>query len=235
MRYRLLIVSLLLLASACSLPERKARRLERRLLEQIPILFADDILPVAFSPARMDSIRSACASFRKTLDEQLKTAPSGLAADVLQRVGRTLQEYEHRASRLQNDPSFYDIGAYLRSSLALNDPLEKRLEYVAMQLERSPAYYAAARANLRPTNADNIRKAIDIQRNTMLLLQDELPAVIQNSDLRTAEKAALLEAARQCRLDVKNYLAFCRSALFELQNQDLEKARHKDASLSGGK
>jgi hypothetical protein len=130
-----------------------------------------------------------------------------------------LQGYELRAERLRSDPSFYDIGAYLRTTLAQSDPSEKRMAYIAAQLERTKAYYAAARVNLRPTETEKINNAIDIQRNTLLFLQNELPDSIQAAALKPDKKTALLEAVQQSRLEVKDYIAFCRSLLFELQNQ----------------
>jgi len=224
MKYLLLTGFILLFLSACSSPEGKAKRLERHILEQIPILFADDVLPVVFTPARTDSIRSACQLFRKRIDEQLNAASEGAARNILLRSDLLLQGYELRAERLHSDPSFYDIGAYLKPILAQRDPSEKRMEYIAAQLERTKSYYAAARVNLRPTETEKINKAIDIQRNTLLFLQKELPDAIQASSLKPNEKTALLKLAQQSRLEIKDYIAFCRSWMFELQASGLEEA-----------
>lgn len=212
----------LLLAAACSSPEDKARKLERQMLEQIPILFADDVLPVVFTQSRTDSINAVCRTFRKRMDEQLNTAPDAAASMILQRADRSLQSYEQRAKRLISDPSFYNIGTYLQTVLALNDPIDKRMEFLSLQLERTQAYYAAARANLRPTKADDVQQAIDIHRSTLLFLQNELPDSIQISSLKQREKTALMKAVHQSRLDVKDYIAFCRSLQFELQQQGIE-------------
>lgn len=227
MKYWILIGWAVLLASACSSPEGKAKRLERQLLEQIPILFADDVLPVIFTPARTDSIRAACQLFRTRMDVQLNSAPEDAAKNILQGADLMLQGYELRAERLRSDPSFYDIGAYLRTTLAQSDPSEKRMAYIAVQLERTKAYYAAARVNLRPTETEKINNAIDIQRNTLLFLHNELPDSIQAAALKPDKKTALLEAVQQSRLEVKDYIAFCRSLLFELQNQGVEEELDK--------
>ncbi len=227
MKYWMLIGWAVLLASACSSPEGKAKRLERQLLEQIPILFADDVLPVIFTPARTDSIQAACQLFRTRMDVQLNSAPAGAAKNILQSADLVLQGYELRAERLYSDPSFYDIGAYLRTTLAQSDPSEKRMEYIAAQLERTKAYYAAARVNLRPTETEKINNAIDIQRNTLLFLQNELSDFIEATALKPDKKTALMEAVQQSRLEVKNYIAFCRSLLFELQNKGVEEELDK--------
>ncbi len=227
MKYWMLIGWAVLLASACSSPEGKAKRLERQLLEQIPILFADDVLPVIFTPARTDSIQAACQLFRTRIDVQLNSAPAGAAKNILQSADLVLQGYELRAERLYSDPSFYDIGAYLRTTLAQSDPSEKRMEYIAAQLERTKAYYAAARVNLRPTETEKINNAIDIQRNTLLFLQNELSDFIEATALKPDKKTALMEAVQQSRLEVKNYIAFCRSLLFELQNKGVEEELDK--------
>ena len=161
------------------------------------------------------------------MDVQLNSAPEGAAKNILQSADLMLQGYELRAERLRSDPSFYDIGAYLRTTLAQSDPSEKHMEYIASQLERTKAYYAAARVNLRPTETEKINNAIDIQRNTLLFLQNELPDSIQAAALKPEQKTALLEAVQQSRLEVKDYIAFCRSLLFELQNQGVEEELEK--------
>ncbi len=222
MKHVILTGCILMLVSACSSPEGKARRLERQILEQIPILFADDVLPVVFTASRTDSIRAVCHLFRERVDEQLKSEPEGVAKNILQRANLMLQGYEQRTERLHSDPSFYDIGAYLRTILAQSDPSEQKMEYIASQLERTKAYYAAARANLLPTEAEKINNAIDIQRNTIRFLQNDLPDAIQAAALKPEIKTALMKTVHQSSLEVKDYIAFCRSLLFELQNQGVE-------------
>lgn len=227
MKYVLWMGWAIMLVSACSSPESKAKRLERQILEQIPVLFADDVLPVVFTPARTDSIQATCRLFRKRMNDQLNSKPDAAAASVLQRADLALQGYEQRARRLYSDPSFYDIGVYLNTVLLLNDPTDKRMKYLSLQLDRTKAYYAAARENLRPKEAKAIYNAIDMQRNTMLLLQNILPDSIQAANLKPDETKALLKAVQQSRLEVKDYIAFCRSLLFELQNQSVEEELEK--------
>lgn len=228
MKYGWMISCVLLLGSSgCSSPEGKARKLERQMLEQIPLLFADDVLPVVFTKTRTDSILAACLLFRKRIDEQLNSKPDPAVATILKRADLALQGYELRAERLHSDPSFYDIGVYLNTVLVLNDPIDKRMEYLALQLQRTQAYYAAARANLRPTEAESIYKAIDVQRSTLLFLQTQLPDSIQIASLQPNEKTALTKAVHQSRLELKDYIAFCRSLLYELQNQGIEQELEK--------
>lgn len=220
MKYALLSCGLLILAcTACQSPEQKAQRLEKRILREMPALFAGEILPRILTPAALDSITQRCRSYRLQADALGARHSSPKANTALLRIDQLLTDCEARLSAARSDPSWYNLGGHLKTTLAQRDiPLPKRLATLHDQMALTKDWYAAARQNLRSPQPDNTRLAIRKHLLALEFLRQELPDSIAQSSLPEAEKQRCLQAAANTQLQVKDYIAFCQSLLFEHQD-----------------
>jgi len=126
--------------------------------------------------------------------------------------------------RTQQDPSLYNIGEPMRRILQNVDvPLQNRLQQIENYLQLSEEYYAAAKLNLIHPDATKISSAIQQQLQTLRFLQKELPDSVRNANLQKLQRVAFLTSTKSATLAVKDYLAFCRSILFEYQDSAFQK------------
>ncbi len=210
---------LLLACTACQSPEQKALRLEKRILRELPAMFAGEILPRILTPAALDSAAQLCLAYRQKADAIRSHTSSPKVRAALLRIDQLLADYEARLSAARADPSWYNLGGHLKTTLAQRDtPLPKRLATLNDQMALAQAWYAAARQNLRNPQPDNTRLAIRKHLLALELLRQELPDSIAQSSLSDAEKQRYLQAVANTQLQVKDYIAFCQSLLFEHQD-----------------
>lgn len=216
MRGIIYILWLSALFASCTSPEREIRRMEQQMLLQLPLLFADEVLPVVFTPELMDSIGVACAAFRAQTHRisQRRLKPVALAS--LDRANEFLTQYETLLQTLRTDPSYYNLGGYLKTTLAQEKtPLYWRMPVIKAQMLRSGPYYAAARRNLSRPDPGRARIAVQKHLLTMEFLEGELRDSVSAAGLDPFETEEILGQLYQTRLEVKDYLAFCRSIIFE--------------------
>ncbi len=216
MRAIVTLLCLLVAAMGCTSPERQVQRIERQMLEQLPPLLADEVQPVIMTPSLLDSAGQVCDDFRKRLDalSRLNLKPHGRAD--LNRAERFLSAYEARVRSAAVNPASYNLGKHLKISLApSSSPLHKRLSTLLDQMKRAAPYYAAARENIRNPDPDLTKAAIVEHLGALEFLQTALPDSIAAARLSEAEKRDLAAEAVRTRIEVKDYIAFCRSLLFE--------------------
>lgn len=222
MRLIILPVGMLLCLAACTSPDRQIRHLEQDMLAEFPLLLADEILPVVFTEQRMDSIASACAVFRSRVERigQRKLNPEQTAA--IEHAHRQLAEYESFYKELSTNPDTYNLGGYLKNTLVqASMPMPRRLPMLTAQMERADLYYAAARNNLNRPEPERARIAVRKHLHALELLDGELRDSLAGAKLDPYERETFEEALLKAKLAIKDYIAFCRSIVFE----------HRDSTL----
>ena len=115
------------------------------------------------------------------------------------RFERSLWELETFRS-WQWQPSTYNIAGEIDLLVTTEyAPLDTRLRHVMARLERVPAYYEAAAANIADPTLEHTQLAILQNRGALTVLGPELARKVETSGLSPAEKslfAQRLEAAR---------------------------------------
>ncbi len=227
MKHALLSCGLLILTcTACRSPERKAQRLEKQILKEMSVLFAGEVLPRILTPEALDSIAQRWQVYRRQTDALSARTSSPKANAALLRIDQLLTDYEARISAARSDPSWYNLGDHLKITLAQRDiPLHKRLVTLYDQMALTKDWYAAARQNLRSPQPDNARLAIHKHLLALEFLRQELPDSIAQCRLPEAEKQRYLQAIANTQLQMKDYIAFCQSLLFEHQDSLLQQSK----------
>lgn len=164
-----------------------------------------------------------CAARRQFIDTQIKAlnafSPARLSAaqsQAWQGYRQTLDKLFAELTNLQSDPSLYNPVGHWKAVLAQsNSPLDERLHRISRQMQKATAYFSAAKANLRKPIPRQTELAIQKQLLAINFLNTELLDSIALSSLSVADRDTLRLRAYATKIAVKDYLAFCRSLLFE--------------------
>jgi uncharacterized protein (DUF885 family) len=97
-------------------------------------------------------------------------------------------------------------------------PLETRLRHVMARLERIPAYYAAATANIADPTLEHTQLAILQNRGALTVLGPELAKNVDASALSAAEKMIFTQRLEAARAAVNEYISFCNALEARLKN-----------------
>lgn len=120
----------------------------------------------------------------------------------------------------QWDPSGYNVANTF--ALLLNTeyaPLDQRLRTVLRRLGRVPAYYAAARANIRNPSREHTQLAIDQNEGALEVFGPELDKQIAGSGLSARERAEFKRRLAAARGAIQGYIDWLK-ALDARQAQD---------------
>ncbi len=165
-------------------------------------------------------ILSARQQFIDTQIKALQTFPPARLSATQNKAWRsyeqTLDQLFAELENLQRDPSLYNPVGHWKTVLAKSKPpLDTRLRRISQQMQDANAYFSAAKANLRAPIASRIELAIQKQLLAIKFLNTELPDSIALSSLSTDDRDTLMLRTYDTKIAVKDYLAFCRSLLFE--------------------
>lgn len=131
-------------------------------------------------------------------------------------IQNTLKDHSERLHALQKDPAIYNMGGVLKALLAKSSmPLDQRLVKIAAYLPKTRPYYAAAKTNLQTPTPERLALSIDKQLLTLRFMQTELMDSLTNATLGEPQRQDIVQQAAAAQIAVKDYLAFCRSLLFE--------------------
>jgi uncharacterized protein (DUF885 family) len=163
-------------------------------------------------PARRDSNR---AFYARHLEKLNAFDPKVLTES--QRVDWVLIKNRLEASLWSQDtfrawrwqPSSYNVGGNL-SVLLTRDyaPLEKRLTHLMAKLERVPAYYRAAMANIANPTLEHTELAIIQNRGALNGLGADLTKRVEASGLSAEEKALFGRRLTEARNAIEGYIAY---------------------------
>ncbi len=131
------------------------------------------------------------------------------------RADRAMLENEFLATRWsltelrswQWNPSVYNVAepcARLRDLTFA--PLDERLRMFSRRLERVPAYYSAAKANIEAPTREHTRLAIDQNRGALAVFGPDLEHTLEMSDLSAAERAAFNERLAAARAAIEDFV-----------------------------
>lgn len=92
------------------------------------------------------------------------------------------------------NPSNYNVCGGFAEMLGNNyAPLDERLKNFSIRLKNVPAYYEAAKKNIKHPTKEHTQLAIEQNRGGLSVFTDDLPAALEKSKLTAGEKAELLK------------------------------------------
>jgi uncharacterized protein (DUF885 family) len=106
----------------------------------------------------------------------------------------------------QWNPSAYNVAepfALLRDLTFA--PLDERLRIFSKRLERVPAYYAAAKANVENPTREHTRLAIDQNRGALEVFGPDLEHTLEMSGLSAAERSSFNQRLAAARAAIEDY------------------------------
>ncbi|MBS1780752.1 MAG: DUF885 domain-containing protein [Bacteroidetes bacterium] len=109
------------------------------------------------------------------------------------------KSYEWNPAQYNVSEGFADIlnGTY--------DSLDNRLRNIGKRLAAVPAFYEAAKQNIKNPTAEHTQLAVEQNMGGASVLEQDLPAALQKSHLPEAEKTAIKEKAAQAATAMKGY------------------------------
>jgi uncharacterized protein (DUF885 family) len=109
----------------------------------------------------------------------------------------------------QWQPSSYNI-AYGFATLLNTEyaSMDTRLKHVLARLEKVPAYYAAAKANIQDPTLEHTELAIQQNKGTLGVFGDELLKKVEASGLSKREKELFTERVAGAKTAINDYLAY---------------------------
>lgn len=188
-------------------------------------LHADEAIAVGYY-AVADRLNVPDAAERQRdlrfLDAELarlhRYAPQSL--DDAHRTDQALLENELESERWhldglndwQWDPSSYNVANAF--ALLLNTdyaPLDRRLRTVLKRLRQVPAYYAAARRNVRHPTPEHTRLAIDQNQGALEVFGTDLDRQVAGSGLSATERAQFSRRLAAARAAIRGYIAWLKT------------------------
>ncbi|MDF3028582.1 MAG: hypothetical protein K0S23_2889 [Fluviicola sp.] len=107
------------------------------------------------------------------------------------------------------NPSNYNICGGFAEMLANNyAPLDERLRNFSIRLKNVPAYYKAAKANIKNPTKEHTQLAIEQNRGGLSVFTADLPASLEKSTLSTKEKNVLLARSKAAQNAIEEYASW---------------------------
>ncbi len=105
------------------------------------------------------------------------------------------------------DPSSYNVGSIFGDMLNNNyDDLDVRLRSFYKRMENIPAFYEAAKANIKNPTIEHTQLAIDQNTGAMGVFKNDLPEALKNSKLSEAEKKQLTDRSLEVVSAINGYV-----------------------------
>ena len=107
------------------------------------------------------------------------------------------------------NPSNYNICGGFAEMLANNyAPLDERLRNFSIRLKNVPAYYKAAKANIKNPTKEHTQLAIEQNRGGLSVFTTDLLASLEKSKLSTKEKSVLLARSEAAQKTIEDYASW---------------------------
>lgn len=107
------------------------------------------------------------------------------------------------------NPSSYNVCGSFAEMLANNyAPLDERLKNFSIRLKNVPAYYKAAKENIKNPTKEHTQLAIEQNRGGLSVFTSDLPASLEKSKLSEAEKAELIQRSEAAQKAIEEYAAW---------------------------
>lgn len=109
----------------------------------------------------------------------------------------------------QWNPSNYNVcGGFAEILVNGGLPLEERLNSIYKRLDAVPAYYEAAKKNIKSPTIEHTQLAIEQNRGGLSVFETDLPEALEKSELLPARKEAILAKAEKAKAAVLDYVAW---------------------------
>jgi uncharacterized protein (DUF885 family) len=109
------------------------------------------------------------------------------------------------------DPSFYNItGPFAEMLTGSYAPLETRLRSFYLRMKYVPAYYEAAKVNIKHPTLEHTQLAIEQNLGGVTVFEADLKHSLDSADLEETEKQEILARAATCADAVKTYADWLR-------------------------
>ncbi len=105
------------------------------------------------------------------------------------------------------DPSLYNVAEPFALLLA-NAPAQQRLRTVLRRLEKVPAYYAAARQNIKDPTPEHVDLAMQQNRGALDVFGESLAKQVSASNLSPEERRLLEQRIRAARTAISDYVSW---------------------------
>lgn len=104
------------------------------------------------------------------------------------------------------DPSSYNVSSSFAEMLNGNyDSLEARLKNISLKMQNIPAYYEAAKKNIKNPTVEHTQLAIAQNLGGISVFENDLKTAVDKSKLSKVEKDALLEKSKIAVKAIKDY------------------------------
>jgi len=166
------------------------------------------------------------STFAKKIESLEITQPKQqiLRDSLVNQMRLLIPKYKSSLKEMETDPSYYLIYPAIQSilndeSIEMND----RLLVISQKLEKSTAYFEQAKQNLQNPSLKPTLSAIQKLSKNYFFYRDTLSDLIEKSSLIDDEKQKCIQNTQLAALQIKDYLAFCKSALYNANsNSSLE-------------
>ena len=119
------------------------------------------------------------------------------------------------------NPSTYNItGPFAEMLNGRYEPLESRLRNFYLRMKYIPAYYEAAKANIKNPTLEHTQLAIEQNLGGVMVFEGDLKNALDTANLEEVEKKEILAKAQSCSHAVKGYVNW-------LKNLDNPQPRRK--------
>lgn len=130
-----------------------------------------------------------------------------------------LQTAQNRLLSQQNDPSVYNLGLRLRELFPPDRPFDmSQLDNLQELLDQAATYYRQAKQKLQEPTPTQCDSAIAQHISSITYLREDFGKKIMGSDLPKVMSKQLEYKINQSCIQMKDYLAWCRSMAFEGRN-----------------
>jgi uncharacterized protein (DUF885 family) len=107
------------------------------------------------------------------------------------------------------NPSEYNVsGPFAEIMNGSYDSLSTRLKNINLKLDKVPAYYAAAKQNIRNPTREHTELAISQNTGGLSVFEKDLPAILAKSDLTTTEKETIKAKTVTAVTAIKEYVSW---------------------------
>ncbi|MBC7554975.1 MAG: DUF885 domain-containing protein [Taibaiella sp.] len=174
----------------------------------------DSLLPVPDAAARANEIRFCKSQLIELKKYPLASLNSANKTDyylIENQMKYSIWSIEQLKS-YEWDPSTYNVCGSFADMLG-NDyaPLEQRLKSFGERMDKVPAYYSAAKKNVKNPTLEHTKLAIDQNMGGISVFRDDLNNALQKSKLTTGEKAKLLARATDCIAAINSYVSWLKN------------------------
>ncbi|AWI26491.1 DUF885 domain-containing protein [Flavobacterium pallidum] len=127
-------------------------------------------------------------------------------------MGNMLKSYAFGMEEMKSwewNPAEYNVsGPFAEILNGSYDFLSVRLKNISLKLDEVPAYYAAAKQNIRNPTREHTELAISQNTGGLSVFEKDLPAMLEKSDLSAAEKDAMKAKTASAVNAIKDYVSW---------------------------